>query len=165
MRLLGPATAFAAEVRAAMTAQAPFSALSREEADELCALMTVHEAEPGATLFQEGDPPDFMLLIVEGAVDVLRLNRNEFPARLAVAGAGEAVGEMSLFDGAPRFSSCVALETTRVAVLTRAALATLLDRDPALGAKLLLHWARLLSERLRDAGARLFAQLEAARSA
>lgn len=165
LRDLGPANRFADEVCSAMSRAAPFSALAPDDARRLCDFMSLHAAEAGATLFREGDPSDCVLLVVDGAVEVLRRNRNQFAARLALASVGQSVGEMSMFDGAPRFSSCVALEPTRLAVLTRAGLDALVAESPALGAALLMAWAALLSERLRDAGGRLFSQLEALRAA
>lgn len=162
---LGPAEAFAQPVCAALALAAPFSALSPDEARSLCAFMTVHQAEAGATLLSEDDPADFMLVVLEGAVELLRRNRNQFPSQLAIASAGEAVGEMSMLDGAPRFASCIALEPTRFAVFTRAGLAALTARSPALASILLAGWAVMLSGRLRDVSARLFTQLEAARAA
>lgn len=162
---LGPAEAFAQQVCAALSRAMPFSGLAPDEARALCAWMTVHQAEAGATLLKEDDPAEFMLVILDGAVELLRRNRNQFPAQLAVAAAGESVGEMSMFDRAPRFASCVALEPTRFAVLTRAGLEALAERSPTLATHLLTGWAAMLSERLREVGARLFTQLEAARAA
>lgn len=165
IRALGSAEAFAAEVCDALARAQPFSLLTPDEARAVCAFMTVHAAEAGARLFDEDDPADFLLVVVSGEVELLRRNRNRFPAQLAVASAGESVGEMSLFDGAPRFSSCVALEPARVAVLTRASLDALTIDAPALAARLLTGWSAMLSGRLREVSARLFLQLEAARAA
>ena len=165
LRDLGPAGRFADEVCAAMSLAAPFSALTPDDARRLCEFMSLHAAEAGAVVFREGDPSDSVLLVVAGAVEVLRRNRNEFAARLAVVPVGQSVGEMSMFDGAPRFSSCVALEPTSLARLTRAGLDALVAEAPVLGAGLLMAWAGLLSGRLRDAGGRLFTQLEAQRAA
>ncbi len=165
LRSLGSAEPFAAEVCAALARAQPFSVLSPDEARVVCGFMTVHAAEAGTRLFDEGDPADFLLVVVQGEVELLRRNRNQFAAQVAIAGTGESVGEMSLFDGAPRFSSCVALEPARVAVLTRAGLDALTARDPALAARLFAGWSAMLSGRLRDVSARLFLQLEAARAA
>ena len=164
LRPVGPASGCIDAVRDAAARCAPFGALGPDDIARLCEYMTVYEADPAVTLFAEGDPADFVVLVLSGLVEVLRRNRNLYPTRLALAQAGEAVGEMSMFDDAPRFSACVALEPTRIAVLPRESLERLLLRDPALGNRLLLRWAKLLSRRLRDTGSRLFTQLEAARA-
>jgi CRP-like cAMP-binding protein len=98
-------------------------------------------------------------------VDVLRRNRYNYPSRIAVANAGHALGEMSMFDGEPRFASCVTLEPSRIAVLTREALLLVLQEDPRLGNKILLKLVQLLSERLRQTSAKLVSYIEAAREA
>ena len=76
---LGPAEAFAQQVCVALSRAMPFSGLAPDEARALCAWMTVHQAEAGATLLKEGDPAEFMLIILDGAVELLRRNRNQFP--------------------------------------------------------------------------------------
>ena len=104
-----------------------------------------------------------MMLLMTGMIDVLRRNRYNYPSRIAVAHAGHALGEMSMFDGEPRFASCVTLEHSRIAVLTRDALVLVLSDEPKLGNKILLKLVQLLSERLRQTSAKLVSYLEAAR--
>ena len=98
-------------------------------------------------------------------VDVLRRNRYNYPSRIAVAHSGHALGEMSMFDGEPRFASCVTLEHSRISVLTRDAMMLVLTDEPKLGNKILLKLVQLLSERLRQTSAKLVSYLEAAREA
>jgi CRP-like cAMP-binding protein len=57
----------------------------------------------------------------------------------------------------------VALERTRIAVLTRDAVQRVLADDPVLGNKILLRTVQLLSERLRQTSAKLVTFLDAAR--
>ena len=104
-----------------------------------------------------------MMLLMSGMVDVLRRNRYNYPSRIAVANAGHALGEMSMFDGEPRFASCVTLEHVRIAVLTRDALMLVLADQPKVGNKILLKLVQLLSERLRQTSAKLVTYLESAR--
>lgn len=144
---------------------APFSVLDDEDARRLLGFLVLVDIDAGVRLVEEGDPSDSVFLVLQGAVEVLRRNANGYPSRLAVVEAGEAIGEMSMFDEAPRFASCDVLEATRIAVLTRADLERLMSTAPSIASRLLLGWARLLSSRLRDAGGRLFTRLEAARSA
>jgi CRP-like cAMP-binding protein len=73
------------------------------------------------------------------------------------------MGEMSMFDGEPRFASCVMLESARIAVLSRDALMMVLIDEPKLGNKILLKLVQLLSDRLRQTSAKLVTFLESAR--
>ncbi len=132
---------------------------------KLGTFMYVYEAPPGVTIINEGEAGDFMMLLMQGMVDVLRRNRYNYPSRIAVAHSGHSLGEMSMFDGEPRFASCVTLENSRIAVLTRDALMLVLGEEPKLGNKILLKLVQLLSERLRQTSAKLVSYLEAARDA
>jgi CRP-like cAMP-binding protein len=70
---------------------------------------------------------------------------------------------MSMFDGEPRFASCVTLEPCKMAVLSREALMQVLEDEPALGNRILLKLVQLLSDRLRQTSSKLVTYLEAAR--
>jgi CRP-like cAMP-binding protein len=165
LRPIGRASEFADEIHALMTKTPLFSGLDMEETRKLGAFMYVYEAPSGVTIISEGEAGDFMMMLMQGMVDVLRRNRYNFPSRIAVAHAGHALGEMSMFDGEPRFASCVTLEQSRVAVLTRDALMLVMQDEPKLGNKILLKLVQLLSERLRQTSAKLVSYLEAAREA
>ena len=165
LRPVGRASEFADEIHGLMSKTPLFSGLDIEETRKLGAFMYVYEAPPGVTIISEGETGDFMMLLMSGMVDVLRRNRYNFPSRIAVAHAGHSLGEMSMFDGEPRFASCVTLESSRIAVLTRDAMMLVLHDEPRLGNKILLKLVQLLSDRLRQTSAKLVSYLEAAREA
>jgi len=165
LRPIGRASEFNDEIHTLMARTPLFSGLDVDETRKLGAFMYVYEAPSGVTIISEGEAGDFMMMLMQGMVDVLRRNRYNFPSRIAVAHAGHALGEMSMFDGEPRFASCVTLEQSRVAVLTRDALMLVMQDEPKLGNKILLKLVQLLSERLRQTSAKLVSYLEAAREA
>jgi len=165
LRPVGRASEFYDELHALMAKTPLFSGLDVDETRKLGAFMYVYEAPPGVTMISEGEAGDYMMLLMSGMIDVLRRNRYNYPSRIAVAHAGHALGEMSMFDGEPRFASCVTLEYSRIAVLTRDALMLVLNDEPKLGNKILLKLVQLLSERLRQTSAKLVSYLEAAREA
>ncbi len=165
LRPVGRASEFFDEIHALMSRTPLFSGLDVDETRRLGAFMYVYEAPAGVTMISEGESGDFMMLLMSGMIDVLRRNRYNYPSRIAVAHAGHALGEMSMFDGEPRFASCVTLEHSRISVLTRDALLLVLNDEPKLGNKILLKLVQLLSERLRQTSAKLVSYLEAAREA
>ena len=165
LRPIGRASEFADEIYSLMAKTPLFSGLDIGETRALGAFMYVYDCPAGLTLITEGDSGDFMIMLMSGMVDVLRRNRYNYPSRIAVAHAGHALGEMSMFDGEPRFASCVTLEQCRLAVLTRDSLMLVLQEEPKLGSRILLKLVQLLSERLRQTSARLVSYLEAARDA
>jgi CRP/FNR family cyclic AMP-dependent transcriptional regulator len=165
LRPVGRASEFFDEIHALMARTPLFSGLDVDETRRLGTFMYVYEAPAGVTMITEGESGDFMMLLMSGMIDVLRRNRYNYPSRIAVAHAGHALGEMSMFDGEPRFASCVTLEHSRISVLTRDALLLVLNDEPKLGNKILLKLVQLLSERLRQTSAKLVSYLEAARDA
>ncbi|MGB7181898.1 MAG: cyclic nucleotide-binding domain-containing protein [Burkholderiaceae bacterium] len=163
LKPVGRASEYSDQIYNLMAKTPLFSGLDVDETRKLGAFMYVYEAPAGITLIQEGETGDFMMLLMNGMVDVLRRNRYNYPSRIAVAHSGHALGEMSMFDGEPRFASCVTLEQSRVAVLTRDAMMLVLSDEPKLGNKIMLKLVQLLSERLRQTSAKLVSYLEAAR--
>ena len=138
--------------------------LTLEEADTLGALMPLLRARAGQALITEGDVGDWMLLLLEGTVDVTNHAENGGVSRLAVVKQGTAVGEMSMLDAAPRYATCTALDDVQAGVLTRAAIARLIQDHPAIGAKLLVKLTQLLAQRLRNTSTQLIKLLQQPKS-
>ena len=135
--------------------------LSAPEANALGALMPRVRAKVGQVLIREGDLGDWMLIILSGTVDVTKqTEEGDKPSRLAVIKQGAALGEMSMLDAAPRYASCTAIEVVEAAVLTRAAVAELIQSHPATGAKLLVKLTQLLAQRLRNTSNQLVKLLQ-----
>jgi CRP-like cAMP-binding protein len=78
---------------------------------------------------------------------------------MATAGPGMTLGEMSMIDGEPRFATCLAIEPTTIAVLTRDEMARIIIERPAIGSKILINLVTLLSQRLRRTSSKLLALL------
>jgi CRP-like cAMP-binding protein len=64
---------------------------------------------PGLVLMRQGDPPDGLWVVAEGAAEV-RLRRRGGDLLLATAGPGTVVGEMALVTHAPRNADVVATQ-------------------------------------------------------
>ena len=132
------------------------------EADVLGAMMLHVRAQPEQMLIHEGDSTDWMLLLLSGTVDVgKRLGHDADHeergdnTRLAVLRPGAVLGEMSMFDGEPRYASCWALSEVEAAALDREAVARLIKSKPEIGAKLLVKLTQLLAQRLRNTSTQL----------
>jgi CRP/FNR family transcriptional regulator, cyclic AMP receptor protein len=123
-------------------------------------------AKSGQVLIQEGESGDWMLLVLQGTVDVTKRIMHPDSAgqptsslleisRLAVVRAGASLGEMSMLDSELRNASCTAIDDVEVGILTRAAIGRLIEQHPAVGAKLLVKITQLLAQRLRNTSAQL----------
>jgi len=142
--------------------QAPlFSNASRSDARLISTFMQLYRVEAGTPFIAEGDSGDFMVFVLEGAVDVIKAHGTPKQKLIATVGPGKTLGEMSMIDGEPRFATCVAAQPTVFSVLTGERLIRLIEEHPALGAKILLQLAMLLNQRLRAISARLVEALEA----
>jgi CRP/FNR family cyclic AMP-dependent transcriptional regulator len=135
---------------------------SPAEIDVLGSLMVHVRAQPGQMLIVEGDSNDWMMLLLRGTVDVGKRIGPEAErevrgdnTRLGVLRPGTVLGEMSMFDGEPRYASCWALSEVEAAVLDRAAVERLIRARPDIGAKLLVKLTQLLAQRLRNTSSQL----------
>jgi CRP/FNR family transcriptional regulator, cyclic AMP receptor protein len=104
--------------------------------------------ETGDTLFRQGDPSDFAVLIVAGSADVLR-HAGDDAIVLGQIHAGEFVGEMGVLDGQPRSATVRAASAVDAELIERQAFLDRVSGDPDLARKLLVG----MSARLRDADA------------
>ncbi len=134
--------------------------LTPEEVATLGNMMPTVRARAGQTVIRQGDVGEWMLLMLEGTVDVVKTTQRGESSRLAVVKAGASIGEMSMLDSAPRYASCIAIEDVRAGVLTRPAIAHLIQHHPAIGAKLLVKLTQLLAQRLRNTSNRLVKVLQ-----
>jgi|SRR5207302_10562078 len=160
LEYLGDATKFASQMHALIPRCALLENFSPAEVLVLAQFMQMYRAEPGVEIIQEGDGGDFMLMVVEGKVEVQKRDRWNTPQALAVAAGGGTLGEMSMIDGEARFATCVALEATLIAVLHRESLARITVEQPLLGAKILMELVLILSQRLRVTSQRLLGLLD-----
>ena len=137
-----------------------FAEFSREDISLLAGYMIVYRAQPGEVIIREGDGGDYMLLIVEGYVDILKKGMRQDQQHMTTVTPGMTLGEMSMIDGEPRFATCIATEPTVFAVLHRDAMAKIILDQPSLGSKILVKLVSMLSGRLRQTSARLLQYLE-----
>ena len=140
-----------------------FEDFEREEIVALARYMRCYGCEAGKEVIREGEAGDFMLLLIEGSVEILKVDTRGLPQRLALAGPGKTLGEMSLIDGEPRFASCVTLTPVIFAVLDRDTLIRIVSEQPQIGVKILMELLMLLNQRLRTVSGELMQCLESKR--
>lgn len=165
MRHLGKAREFADQMHRTIAESPLLEEFTLAEIRTLGEFTEAYEADAGTAVIVEGEPGDFLVVIISGSMEVSRRDRNDRPSRIAVVQEGHALGEMSMLDGEPRFASCIALEPLRFAVLDRATLASLIRDEPRMGAKILVKLVHILAQRLRNTSMRLVGFMEAAQQA
>ena len=157
---LGDATKFSPQIHALIPRCHLLENFSPAEVRLLAHFMNVYQAPAGTEIIREGEGGDFMLMLIEGQVEVQKRDRWNTPQLIAVVDAGKTLGEMSMIDGEARFATCVAASPTIVAVLDRENLARIIVEQPMLGAKILMQLVLMLSQRLRVTSGRLLQMMD-----
>ncbi|RMX06002.1 cyclic nucleotide-binding domain-containing protein [Corticibacter populi] len=142
-------------LQAAWARQGPSQPFERQQLATLGLFMEFVTVAPNRELIQQGEYGDFMLVLLGGVMAVERSGPTGEPLRMAEAGEGDLLGEMSLLDHGMRFSSCLSLTECELAVLTSEGLDEMMHNEPHLAARLMLMLARKLSVRLRVVSAKL----------
>ena len=152
---LGDATKFSPQIHALIPKCDLLENFSPAEVRLLAHFMDVYQAPTGTEIIHEGEGGDFMLMLIEGKVEVLKRDRWNTPQLIAVVEAGKTLGEMSMIDGEARFATSIAAEPTVIALLDRENQARIIVEQPKLGAKILMELVLMLSQRLRSTSGRL----------
>jgi CRP/FNR family transcriptional regulator, cyclic AMP receptor protein len=100
----------------------------------------------GQTLFLAGDPGDGCYWVDEGLLKVHVISLSGRDRILAILGAGTIVGELSMFDGAPRSASVTAIRASKLSFVSRATFDGVLHAHPEIYRELTI----ILARRLRD---------------
>jgi CRP/FNR family transcriptional regulator, cyclic AMP receptor protein len=126
-----------------------FHKLTRKEILELDELLYERVYEKDEVLFEEGDPGHGIFIVVSGKLRV-NANRPSLKSAMLEIGPGELLGELALFDEAPRTATVMAIERTMTVALFQAEFATLLTTNKSIGVKVLTELARILIRRARQ---------------
>jgi len=103
----------------------------------------------GEIVLREGEPAKEMLVVMSGALEVVKRNKAGVEACIATLGPGEVAGEMSLIDIQPRSAELRAQGPTAVIVLGHGDIAAVYREDQKSYTLLVLNIAREISLRLR----------------
>lgn len=103
----------------------------------------------GSTVVRESDAGSSMFLVRSGVVEVRKNLDPERYKQLKTLAADDFFGEMSFLTGAPRSADVVALHDSEILELRRDAFDRLVEKNPAVGAKVYRNIAQELANRLR----------------
>ena len=105
--------------------------------------------QPGEVVFGEGDIGRALFILETGKVELSRKGPEGELVLLHTVKPGEFFGEMAMLESLPRSATAVAVEPSRLHLLYRTKLDSLLYSHPRIGVSIMTHLARLLSARLR----------------
>jgi len=127
-----------------------FAELPAAERAALHARGTNRRFRAGSTLFHEGDPSDWVVLLTDGRVKIASLTADGKDVVLSVCAPGELIGELSAVDGLPRSATATAIDPVVAQVIPAEEFRTFLAGHPAASLSLLAS----VCARLRDSDRR-----------
>ncbi len=120
------------------------SVLSDEEMERLIPLLSERNFRPRQTLFQAGERPELVYLILKGTVKVFQVAENGREIILDVVGRGGVVGDMAIVEANERTASAQSIEETVAVSISWDDFSHLIQQSPRLG----FAMAELMARRL-----------------
>lgn len=118
-----------------------------ELAAELCRAAIVEKFPEQTVIFEEGDPADFLYLVLDGQVEFRKRIAPHQYQTLSKARPNGFFGELGILDGQPRSAQAVVCEEAILAKIPGHTLMEILDRTP--GTKAIKLFSYMI-QRLRD---------------
>ena len=128
-----------------------FAGLDPAVLARLAAAMRERALTAGELLCGRGDAGDKLFVVLSGRLRVSVVTQQGRELSMRIAGPGEMVGEISVFDGGVRTTDKTAIEPTRVSALPADAFFKALALNPEIARNAL----KMLCRRLRDTTAQL----------
>jgi CRP-like cAMP-binding protein/predicted acylesterase/phospholipase RssA len=104
----------------------------------------------GETLFAQGDPPDYLYIVIHGRLEIIVERESGEHEVLEQIGRGDCVGEMALLADEPRSATVRAIRDSELLRLSKNEFSLLLNRHPRGTTEI----ARMLVRRLRQTTAK-----------
>lgn len=123
-----------------------FQGATEDDIRAISAITAPGNWKSGATIFQQGDDADFLIIIGTGRIRLSLATAGGKELTIRHAPPGSVLGEMGVLDGEPRSADATADSDTNGAVIRRGPFLRLLGERPELS----LTVIRYLTKRLRD---------------
>jgi signal transduction histidine kinase len=127
-----------------------FADLTLADVAQLCRSSRRVHAAPGDLVIEQGAPGDSLYIVLSGELEITRRDEGR-EVVLATRKAGEAVGEMSLLERAPRSASARAVRPSELMEVSPESFRKVLESSPSTAMTVL----RTVAQRLRSTEASL----------
>jgi len=121
------------------------SVLSDEELERLIPMLAERSFRPRQVLFQAGDPPERVYLLLKGRVKIYQVAENGKEIILDVVGKGGVVGDMAIVEDNERIACAAAIDDTVAVSISWEDFSHLLQQSPKLGFAMMELMARRLA--------------------
>jgi signal transduction histidine kinase len=123
------------------------SYFDQEQAEQLCEVAEVQSFPQERIVFEEGEIPDFLYLVLEGQVEFSKRTPEGKYQTVAVAKPNDFFGEFGVLDGQPRSARAVVCENSTLAKISRD---TLMDTLRISKGSAVLHLFGYITQHLRS---------------
>jgi len=96
-----------------------FNSLSDSDLEGLSESVRLQSLKKGQTLFRKGDEGSSLYIIKQGTIKIVLPSRLGDEVIVTIFSEGDFFGEMALFDGKPRSADALAMELTKIYMLSR----------------------------------------------
>lgn len=134
-----------------------FAKISEESLKEIAMMAEERSYPAGLQLFNEGDPADYLNIIVEGEVQIQYQLGNGEKRTVDTLVAGDILVWSALIEPYKTTAIGTTSKPTKVIAIKAKPLRELCDRDPMVGYQLTREIAKLLAHRLESARVQLAA--------
>lgn len=129
-----------------------FQGLNKRELSKIEKMLHQRLFDKGERVFYQGDAGVGLYIIIDGKINIVYEPTGQVIAGLA---SGEIFGEIALINESPRSASAYADEKSKMMFFSQTDLNNLLEREPALGAKILMQLSRIIGERLMSSNVQI----------
>ncbi len=155
LQQLGGGTDFKKDVAVMLKGTQMFADFFQDENEVIAQYMHAYGAPKGVIIFREGERTGHLCLLVEGRLELYKDDDQGGQKKLVEIRAGKSIGEMSVLDGLPYSATGITAIPSKLLLLTRDNLNSIIDEHPRLAAKVLWKIGNLLSLRLRQTTGKL----------
>ena len=127
-----------------------FATLTSDELESVSKVAIVKDYPQGTALFFEGMPANVLHVVLSGRVEIFKKTIAQ-ETKLNELKRGDYLGEVSLADSQPRSASARTIDDAALLIITRDSFERLLRDNLSAANKLLLHFFKVLAQRLRRA--------------
>lgn len=124
-----------------------FSDLDENALELLVSHSRVVNFKKNSILMSEGETGESLYIIETGSVRIYVSDEQGAEMTIFVQGPGSYIGEISLLDGSPRTASVVALEQTKVLMISKASFFECVSKNPQIAFRII----QSVTQRLRKA--------------
>ena len=114
-----------------------FHGVAAGDAEALAAKLHPVTLKRGQALFHQGEPGDRLYIVGKGKVKLARRTADGREILLALAGPGEMLGELTMFDPGPRAATATAVSTCEAYELSHRDLMAWIEAHPPVATQLL----------------------------